>query len=446
MASPRVINPQVQVPGSRQGEGRVGRRPETHFELRFLPYQIQPMCLFPVLPGETLMNCNLQTQMWSDPLKPILKNQVWHAEFYLYYCKFRDLPGWEASADGLGKDLIDMIESGEALTPNVNVSGSPVYGCPPGGVDYVQSCLSRVVESYWREEGETSGSASVGGVPIAAASGSRRDVMDKLTAAVNYQDRRQALDWDGSGTITVDDIEMAYREWIGQKDGAELDMDFEDWVRAAGGKALVKHEDREELHLPEELLGVREFTYPTNTVEPTTGTPSSAVGWRWKKGQRKMFRFEEWGWLLGVFCVRPKLLTGNQSGLFADMMQTRDHWFPPNMDPRSWQPHMNVTKNTGPLSTVFTTAVATDYMVNLRDLLRYGEQFTNFAPTAGDGMFATLPTVTQLHYPSTADVSAPFADIATGRIRASGVIQIGMKTHKSVVSSEEPESLALSKW
>ena len=164
-----------------------------------------------------------------------------------------------------------------------------------------------------------------------------------------YGDRRAAADWDASGTLTMDDLELAYREWAGQKDGTELDMDYEDWARAAGGKVRVRNDDREDMHVPEEVAGIRDYTFVTNTVEPSTGVPASAAGWRWKKGQRKMIRFDEWGWLLGVVCFRPKMLYLNQQGLYAGMMQTRDNFFPPNMDPRSWTPHLLIDDATGPL-------------------------------------------------------------------------------------------------
>lgn len=447
--SPRLIAPQVQVPGTRQGEGRVGRRPETHFDLRFKPYQIQPFCLFPVLPGETMTNCTIQLQGWTDPLKAVCKNQIWHAEAYLYYVKMRDLPGWDDASDDIGKDLIDMFESNESLSSHQVAAGNAWSGCAAYGVDFAARALERVVDAFWRDEGHPwNGPAAIDGVPIASVLGNRRDVTDHLTVASQYGDRRANLDWDASGTITVDDIELAYREWVGQKDGPELDMDYEDWVRAAGGKAVTKNDEREELHLPEELTGVREFSYPTNTVEPTTGTPSVAVGFRWRKGTRKMFRFEEWGWVLGVVCWRPKLLHGQQQGLFATMMQQRDNWFPPNMDPRSWSPHMNLTETQGPLAGN-VTAAQVSYWVNLRDLMRHGEQFTNYTVVPGDGTTARTPDGTAAYgywYPSAADAMGPFADTAAGRIRVSGVVQLGIKTHKVIVGGEEPESMFLAKW
>jgi len=450
MASPRVLAPAVQVPGSRS-ESRVGRRPETHFDLIVKPFQIQPMCLFPVLPGETLMTCNIMLQGWTDPLKAVLKNNIWHGEFYLYYVKFRDLPGWEDAVDDLGKDLIDMFETGEALTTHQVAGGTAWSYCAPGGVDYVKRALERVVECYWREEGQTwDGTASsllVDSVPIAKLWGAgRRDVHDRLTLATAYQDRRASADWDSSGTLTMDDLEMAYREWVGQKDGTELDMDYEDWARAAGGKVVARNDEREDLHVPEEIAGVREYGYVNNTVEPSTGVPAVAAGFRWKKGQRKMIRFNEWGWLLGVVCFRPKMLLLNQQGLYAGMMQSRDNFFPPNMDPRSWSPHILIDDATGPLKATLD-AGNVDYYVNLRDLMKYGEQFVNYAPAQASSAFATIPNSSgERFYPTASDAMSVFSDTTNGRVRVSGVINCGIKTHPVVVGRDEPDSLALTKW
>lgn len=261
-----------------------------------------------------------------------------------------------------------------------------------------------------------------------------------------YGDRRSAADWDASGTLTLDDLQLAYQEWAGQKDGTELDMDYEDWTRAMGGKVQARDDEREDQHLPEELMGIREYTHMNNVVEPSTGVPAVAGGFRWKKGSRKMFRFNELGWLLGVVCFRPKMLLLNQQGLYAGMMQSRDNWFPPNMDPRSWQPHLLIDDATGPLKAVMDTGNV-DYYVNLRDLFKYGEQFVNYAPAQASSPFATVPNASGgRFYPTSTDVMSVFTDTTNGRIRASGVLSCGIKTHPVVVGRDEPDALTLAKW
>jgi len=421
MASPRVLNPRVQVAPERQ-QGRVTRMPATPFNLIHKPFQLQPCGLFPVLPGETMKNMHLQVQCWTDPLAAVLKNTGWHFEYYAFYAKMRDLPGWEDASDGLGKDLIDMFISNESLASWQEAAVVPWSYCAKGGVDYVREITRRVVDSYFREEGETYATAAIDNVPIVKLYGrGRRDVLDKLTMATAYADRRQNLDFDGSGTITVDDVELAYREWAAKREGTQIDMDFEDWIRAAGGKAVVRDDEREDLHLPEDIAHFREWTYPTNTVEPSTGVPAVAAGWRLTKESRQAIRFPEWGWVICYIVARPKMLLLNQTGLFAGMQQTRDAFFPPQLDAREYEPHLLIDDATGPLATVMD-AGNDDYYIDLRDLYTNGEQFVNYAPAQASGAFATLPVAGGAHrYPSSADAMSVFTDTTNGRIRTDGV-------------------------
>lgn len=429
MASPRVLSPQVVVPASRQ-QPRAGRYPSNPFNLVFRPFEIQPCLLHPVLPGETLKAALWQSQLWSDPLLSIAKNTGWTFEGFLFYVPWECLPGWELAADGLGRDMRDMMVTGESLTPNQDPDGLTWTYCPPGGVDFVLEATKRVVECYFRDEGEAwNVSLSSGGAPHAKMKGrGGRDVMDKLTLASAYADRRQPLDYDGSGTVTVDDMILAMMEAGAKADGPMTDMDYEDWVRAAGGRVSdgAREPDRDSYHEPELLTEFREFAYPTNTVEPTTGVPAVAVGWRTVKSMKKAFRFPTWGWIFGCVVCRPKFYYKNQLGLFADMMQTRDNWFPPNLDGRQYEPHLLIDDATGPLKVTMDTGDV-DYLVDLRDLLNYGEQFINYVPTGANAPMAALPASNGArHYPSAADATSVFTDAAGGRIRADGIISLSI--------------------
>lgn len=443
MASPRVINPQVMVGANRDGTQRPTRSPEVHFDLIWKPFQLQPCAVFPVLPGETLTRMTLQTQVWTDPLKAVLKNTPWHFEYYSFYVKMRDLPGWEDATDGLGKDLIDMFESNESISGSADADGNAWTYCPPGGVDFVLEATKRIVESYFRDEGHAWDKATVDNVPLVKLFGrGRRDVHDKLTLASAYGDRREPLDYDASGTITVDDIELAYREWAANIEGTAMAMDFEDWVKAAGGKVVVRNDEREDLHLPEDMAVLREFTYPTNTVEPTTGVPAVAAGWRLKKQAGKMYRFAEWGWVICYAVVRPKMLMLNQQGLYSAMMQTRDAWFPPNLDNRIYQPHLLIDDATGPLKALMDTPNS-DYLIDLRDLLNHGEQFVNYAPAQASGAFATMPEADgDRFYPTSTDVMSVFSDTTNGRVRANGVVSCSFKSHPVVKEVQHGITLA----
>ena len=79
--------------------GRKLRQPKHTWNVRHLPWAIQPICIAPVLPGETLTNLLMQSRAVSDPiLDPICG---WWLEYYFFYVKLQDL---DARAD-----LIEMI-------------------------------------------------------------------------------------------------------------------------------------------------------------------------------------------------------------------------------------------------------------------------------------------------------------------------------------------------
>ena len=121
--------------------------------------------------------------------------------------------------------------------------------------------------------------------------------------------------------------------------------------------------------------------------------------------------------------VRPKVFYKNQQGLFAAMMQTRDAWFPPNLDGREYEPHLLIDDLVGPLA----ATMAEDYYVDLRDLLNYGEQFVNYAPAAASAPVATLPEAdAERHYPTAADAMAVFSDTNDGRLRADGIVSLSI--------------------
>ena len=86
-----------------------------------------------------------------------------------------------------------------------------------------------------------------------------------------------------------------------------MDMEFDDYLRTFGISV-----PKEMSNKPQLIDQWREFQYPSNTVEPTTGVPSSALSWVHKRiGKRKMF-FKEPGFVVGVHVVRPKVYFARQ--------------------------------------------------------------------------------------------------------------------------------------
>ena len=432
MVSPTKISARVGVAPDYARTNRVTRRPQHRFNLKTKPYQIQPFCIAPVLPGETLQSAMLQSQAWSDPLDSgVLRNIGWWNEQYLFYVKHRDLPGWERDETigaGLGSDLIDMIVNNTNLAAHKEVAKVNWTYTPKGGVDFLEAAVFRIVEEYFRDEGETAQSAVIDNVPIAQIYGrGQNDWSMRLTLDADYEDRRTPLDVDEDGEIYVDEIERAYTEWAAAYDAGLIQMDYEDWMKTYGVKSAVPSVDRVDYHRPELLFYNREFTYPTNTVEPTTGVPATAVGWRTAKQFRKNWLFPEPGWIIGLTCKRPKVYLGAQEGSVASMMITRNAWLPAVLNDQLDVSHLNIIEGEGPLATLSDTA-NTGYWVDLRDLLNNGDQFTNWAPVAGTAPFVSLPEVDgDRRYASAANAMSFFANKADGRFLEDGVISFSIK-------------------
>lgn len=438
MVSPTYRSAKVALAPAYARTERRARRPQNPFNVVNLPFLITPVMFHPVLPGETLKSLLIQSQCWSDPLNAQLKNLGWWLEYNCWYVKHRDLTGWEIATDGLGKDLIDMFVSNESLTSHETATAITRTYTAPGGVDFCTNALNRVIEEYYRDEGETfatsGASYSVANELFSLRKAQiyprgRDDAFKKLTMAANYADRRQELDADNDGNIYVgDEMDRAYNEWAAAHDAGLIDMTYEDWMRTYGGTAGGSAEpDRVDYHRPEDIGHSREFTYPTNTVEPTTGVPAVAVGWRTAQAIRKSHRFNEPGWIMVTQVIRPKMYLGKQEGSVASWMKTRDSWLPAVLNAESTVGHTLIDDLTGPLAAI----MAADYMIDIRDLLLYGEQFTNLPQTSNaytqPGFAQTLPNnAAQRRYVDDTSINAMFADTTNGRFRTDGMISLNI--------------------
>lgn len=422
MVSPTIRSPRVGVAPHYQKTPRVTRRPQHRFNLKTKPYGLYPFMIAPVLPGETLKSLMIQTQCWSDPLAAgLMKNIGWWSEYYFAYIKHRDLSGFETATDGIGKDLIDMFVSNESIAGHQDADGNAVTYCPVKGVDFVLEGLKRIAEEYFRDEGEAWNNFTVDSVPQVKIYGrGQSDAYEKLTLDTAYGDRQVDV------PEHIDDLMDAYTEWQAMYDAGLMDMDYEDWMRTYGASSVLPNIDRVDHHVPEMLCHWREFQMPTNTVEPTTGVPTTAVGWRIAKAHRKAAFFPEPGWIMGFTVVRPKVYM-KLGGNLASMMQTRDSWLPAVLSHHLDASHLEIPEGEGPLAHL-TLGTPDSYFVDLKDLLNYGDQFINWASTAVDAPpFVDLPSTTgSRRYVSSGDVMQFFADTTNGRFLQDGVVSLSI--------------------
>lgn len=440
--NPLVLDPRVIRPASRQGQ-RVTRSPSTPFGLIWKPWQLQPCACFPVFPGETLTTMQLQMQFWSDPLKAAYKNTPWTFEYASFYVPFVSMPGW-SDGTGIGADLITMMEAGTKITA-VDADGDlPTYTAP-GGANFVLAALQTVTERFFREDGQAWDESTTDGLPnVSAFAGLRRDVNWKLTDTTDVITAGKIATPSHLGSAFTE----AYQDLAAMKEVQDdlnsiMEMDYSDVVRASGGRTKVDDSKREDLHRPELLAHTRHFDYPVNTVEPSTGVPAVAFGHRLRQRMAKAFRFGEFGFVLCVVFVRPKVFWKNQAGSFLSMMLDRTNWMYPSQDQRTSQGWLSLGNAVGPYKALFDTGNI-DYSVDLRDLFKSGEQFLNYAPDAAKDSVVTLPEVGfDRDYPASGDILAGFSDTTNGRFRANGVVDCTFRTWPAIVGAGQPTATRL---
>lgn len=383
-ATPVYVN---QMPST----SRVNRRPQHSFQIRHKAYAIQPFLLAPVLPGETMKNLLLQSRVVTDPIKnPIVG---WWLEYYIFYVKHRDLAA---------RDLLqDMM-----LTPGTDVSSlkqtssanAQLYTAVDS-IKWADMCLSRVVEEYFRDEGEAVSIATVGGLP--SASINQHSWLDSVTDATLMPDD-QLVDEAGTATLDASDLELRLLQYEHLRALKLVNMSYEDWLRTFGVRS-----DKIETHRSELLRYVREWQYPSNTIDPSSGVPRSAVSWSVAERADKDRFFTEPGFIFGVTLARPKVYLRAQKGSAAGFLDDALAWLPAVLQDRP-EASLKTIDNTDDLITT-----TNGFVVDMRDLFIYGDQFVNWdvsADLTASTVNLPLADLTNKRYPSEDDAEDLFVD------------------------------------
>lgn len=395
--------------------GRKMRRPQHSFNLRTKPWQLQPFMIAPVLPMETMKRLLLQSRVVSDPVNNKLTG--WWKEYYFFYVKLRDLDGRDDFTElmiNYNKDLSSYNSSSQTWTYH--------YG---SAIDWTELCLKRVIEEYFRNEGEAWDVASIDGVPLMQVGDIKW--MDSVINGADYStpdiDLTDVASQDGAA-VTASEIENAMRAWDMLRTQNFTEMSFEDYLRTFGVRT-----QNVEPHRPELIRYVKDWTYPTNTVEPTTGVPSSALSWSIAERADKDRLFKEPGFLLGVSCTRPKVYFGNQSGAAVGLLNDMFSWLPAVLRDDPSTSLKNVAQGAGPLQ---NGSDSDGYWVDVADIFHYGDQFLNFSLAAADANIIDLPTAALVkRYATATDAAGLFADDDPGTailIREDGVVSMEIAT------------------
>lgn len=346
--------------------GRVMRKPMHPWNVRSQPYQMQPIVLAPVIPGETLKNAVMQCRVVTDPVKNRLIG--WWKEYYFYYVPFRAM----AIRDQLEQMVIDPEFDAQTAGITSNTADPRHYFYGRHGIDWVEQCLNAVVKHDFRKP-DYEATHEIDGLPVVSINkNSWADSLltDSLVAAYDVD-----VDGDADGTITASEVDTAMQHYELLKMNGLVEMSYEDYLKTFGvrGKAV---EEKEEEWTPELLRYIRDWAYPSNTIDPSDGSAASAVSWSIAERIDKDRFFREPGFIFGFTVTRPKIYLGNQAGAAASMLSTIRSWLPKVLENDPTTSMMKFANGEGPLTASFNPGTGVeDYWVDVRDLFLHGDQF-----------------------------------------------------------------------
>lgn len=406
---------QVHTVDAMRRQGRSMRRPQHRFLIKAEPYKIQPFLIAPVLAGETMRSFVMQARAVSDPLTNPLTG--WWLEYYFFYVKLRDLDGRD--------DFTAMVLDPEKDMSSYEEAADDDYFHCGDGPNWTRLCTKRVTEEYFRNEGETWDTWAIDSVPLASVVGeswiqSAHAVDDQTGFDID-------VDLDADTNIMASEIQEAMSKYNLEANFDLTDKSFDDYLMEHGIRKRLATES----HTPELLRYVRQWTYPTNTVDVSDGSVSTAVSWAVKERADKDRFFPEPGFILGVTVSRPKVYFKNIGGNCASMMNDAMSWLPQML---SGNPELGMKTLAQGSGVLQNFADADGYRIDVKDLLHYGDEFRNFANTATDANIVDLPSTTlDKRYPSATDIAGLFTTTDVDKIRQDGVVQfqIASRLHET---------------
>lgn len=409
MPSVQLVTERPQLPSRRL------RNPKHPFRLSHKPWQLQPFMCAPVLAGETMKNLLMQSRVVTDPiLDPI---GGWWLEYYFFYVKLQDLDG--------RADFMEMLIDPDNLDVSAHKLGAiePWSYTAEGGIPWSKLCLKRVVEEYFCNEGEDWDAAHIDNIPLVEVFESRSNWAQSLVMTDALDALDVTVSTAGDNAFTMSEFETALRDYQLLKQHGLTKMTWEAYLAANGVNTRLA----EEAHKPELLRHVREWQYPSNTIDPTNGTPRSAVSWVVQERADKDRFFSEPGFILGVTACRPKVWLRNQVGSAAGFMADAQKWLPPASAGDAWASltkHI-VASGSGPVPTITD---AQGYVWDMKDLFLYGEQYLNFDPAAVTGRsLVDLPTTSGVQaFVDEDDINSMFVSGTADQIRQDGIVDLSI--------------------
>lgn len=398
-----IRDPRVAISQAYATTKRRLRRPVHRFRVDFKPWQLQPCAIAPVLPGETLKHVLLQARAVSMPLHNLMRLQGWWLEYWIFYVKHRD----NTATGGIRQMMQDfMINPAVNLDSIKNVAAVPAFYSFQGGVPWLEYGYQRIVEEYFREEGENWDHALIDGLAQLSVWGrGHNSWTDGLT--LNPQKRSDYSDVGLDDADDPSDFEEKWAHWAALRESGLVQMDYEDFIRTYGETNVREEETSPNLHRPELIKYYRQWAYPVNVVEPTTGVPATAVSFSVADRADKQFRFTEPGFLIALMTARPKPYEYRQAGYAAGMLDTPASWLPALTHDHYELAYKSFASTTGPWT--IATSGGVNYWVDTRDLYMHGDQFVKTISASAPIIGQDVPAANgNRRYASATDIDSMF--------------------------------------
>ncbi len=345
---------------------RVGRYPKHTFATFSKPFSITPIGIAPVLAGETLRSIFMESRVVTDPIKNAIGG--WKKDYFFFYVPATILFEMGDQFRNMFVDLDDQVPMGSqpgALVAPLAADDKQYYTAK-GGMPYLQRALWAIVDSYFRDEGEYQNNRPyINGYPVAQIR--EATWLDSLADKDLVPDQA-ALD----AASDTGDFERLLSAFETLRSLGLANISWDEYLASFG----IATPSTEEAKKPQIIAHFNDFQYPSNTVNPVDGAPSSAVSWVFREGENKKRKFfKEPGFVVAITLARPKLFFNGLAGSMASHLDRAWDWLPelllhtPSSSLKKFEP------GTGPLGDRVTDTDG--YFADMRDLFVHGDQFQN---------------------------------------------------------------------
>ena len=380
---------------------RKKRSPQFPIAGTMKPFGLYPLWATPVLPGETVNSAETKYRLISMPVRHPLVG-AWF-ETWLVYVSLTDLDTAFAQM---------FISEDVSPTPYQASADQARYFTKAGQVQYIKLAMDSIVRNYFRDEDEP----------------------NPLTRTIDgvHMAKRQSMDWAQNLMFKPTSLDATLLPSALPPSGSYTPLEI---MRLAGMSEItyekylmqygvVQKEAMKEARIPEILRYTRDWTVPTNSIEPTTGRPSSAFAWSNTIKAEKPKRFDEPGFLVMVGCMRPKMFDNTLRGSMVGELWGFGDFFPVyNLeDPAAGLKVIDAAHKVLNINTAAQPAGTDPLVYDHRDLLTHGEAFVNDwsgpypLPTITTRSLADGAALADLRgqYPSAANINAIFVESEQG--------------------------------